>query len=122
MSEKKNGEKVGTKKRKKPKFKRQRGKYKKLGGRWRSPRGMHSKHRKEKREAPAKPKIGYRNPKEIRGLHPSGYEEKLIYNPKEIEKLNKEKHAVRIAGNVGKRKREKIIEKAESKDLKILNK
>ncbi len=113
---------VTRKKRKKPSFRRQRTRYTKLKDNWRKPRGTHSKQRKGKREAPKKPNIGYRQPKEIRGLPPTGYEDKLIHNPKELEELNPEKHAVRIAGNVGKRKREKIIEKAESKNLKIINK
>ncbi len=109
-------------KRKKPKFKRQRTRYKKLKENWRRPRGMNSKQRKGKKETPKKPSIGYGQPREIRGLHPSGYEDKLIHNPNQIEKLNPEKHAIRIAGSVGKRKKEKIIEKAEDKNFKIINK
>lgn len=110
------------KKKKKPNFKRQRTRYKKIKENWRKPRGMNSKQKKGKKETPKMPTVGYRQPREIRGLHPSGYEDKLIHNPKQIEELDSEKHAVRIAGSVGRRKREKIIEKAEKENFKIINK
>lgn len=115
-------ESIDKDKKKKPNFKRQGSHKKKTKKSWRTPRGMNSKQRKGKKETPSIPKIGYRQPKDIRGLHPSGYRDKLIHNTKELEELDPEKDAVRISSSVGKRKRNKIIEKAEEKDLKILNK
>ena len=66
-------------------------------------------------------KVGYRTPKKYRGLHPSGYEEILVHRPEDLEKLNPETHAVRIAGSVGMRKRILIVEEAEKLGLKVLN-
>ena len=54
-------------------FKRQEyARYKKLGTKWRRPRGKTSKMRRYEAGKPAMPAIGYRTPKAIRDLHPSG--------------------------------------------------
>ncbi|MFB6158223.1 MAG: 50S ribosomal protein L32e [Candidatus Nanohalobium sp.] len=87
---------------------------------WRSPDGGHSKVRLEKNGAAPKPKIGYRAPSEIRGRHPSGYEEVLVHNTGDLEEIE-EGEAARIASKVGGRKREQIIEKADEEDIKVLN-
>jgi len=109
-------------KRKKPVFVRKRGGiYKRLGLKWRAPRGIHSKLRKHKREAGNLPKSGYGSPKSVRGLHPSGFEEFLVYNLKDVEKINPEKQACRIASNVGKKKRLEIMKKAEELKIRVLN-
>lgn len=65
--------------------------------------------------------VGYGSPKSTRGLHPSGYKEVIIYNPNQLEELNPETEAIRIASTVGERKRLAIIEKAEKLGLKVLN-
>lgn len=88
---------------------------------WRKPRGRHSRMRLEKKGAPKKVKIGYRTPKKIRGKHPSGYEEVLVYNTSDLEDINPDEEAVRIASKVGERKRETIVEKAEELEIKVFN-
>ena len=65
--------------------------------------------------------VGYRGPKATRGLHPSGYNEVLVHNTEELEKINPETQAIRIAHTVGKRKRAKILVEARKKKIKILN-
>lgn len=108
---------------KRPEFHRQEWfRMKRLGRKWRKPRGLHSKMRKNKGYRPAKVSIGYRGPKKARGLHPSGFEEVLVHNPTELENLDPEKQAVRIGHSVGFRKRELIIEKAEKLGIRVLNK
>jgi large subunit ribosomal protein L32e len=109
-------------KRKKPAFIRKRGKiYKRLGLKWRAPRGIHSKLRMHKKEAGNLPRPGYGSPKSVRGLHPSGFEEFLVYNLKDLEKINPEKQACRISATVGKKKRLEIMKKAEELKIKVLN-
>ncbi|MFQ6135803.1 MAG: 50S ribosomal protein L32e [Candidatus Hydrothermarchaeales archaeon] len=109
-------------KKKKPKFKRQESaRYKKLGDKWRKPRGIHSKLRKGKRGKGVKPSIGYGNPERIRGVHPSGFREVLISNPSKLDDIDPKTQAVRIAGKVGKRKRGEILKKARKLKLKVLN-
>jgi len=88
---------------------------------WRSPNGRHSRIRLEKKGAPAKPKAGYRTDKEVRGKHPSGYEEVIVNNTDELEELDPETEAARIGGTVGGRKREQIIEKADENEVHVLN-
>ncbi len=88
---------------------------------WRRPRGIHSKVRRKLEGKPPMPGKGYKKPEIVRGLHPSGYREVLVYNLKDLERINKEKEAIRIASTVGKRLRIKIIEKAKELGIKILN-
>ena len=109
-------------KRKKPKFIRQGGKnLKRVGKKWRKPRGSQSKLRKHKKARGFIPHPSYSSPKSVRGLHPSGFEEILIYNVKDLEKINPEKQACRIASTVGKKKRLEIMKKSEELKIKILN-
>ena len=62
-------------------FKRQEyARYKKLGTKWRRPRGETSKMRRYEAGKPAMPSIGYRTPRATRGLHPSGYKDVLVNN------------------------------------------
>jgi large subunit ribosomal protein L32e len=68
-----------------------------------------------------RPKIGYRNQKEIRNIHPSGYKEIRIENVNDLEKVNVKENAIRIGATVGKRKRNDIIKKANEKGIWILN-
>ena len=97
-------------------------KNRKLSGKsWRNPVGKHSNVRLEKKHAPAKPKIGYRTDKEIRGKHPSGYDEVMVHNTDDLEQIKPEEEAARIGSTVGGRKKAQILEKAEDQDIKVLN-
>ncbi|MGC8691725.1 MAG: 50S ribosomal protein L32e [Thermoplasmata archaeon] len=108
--------------RKRPAFLRQEWfRYKKLGKAWRRPKGKHSKMRERKKYRPPMVDSGYRGPKKVRGLHPSGYRDILVYNVKQLMEINPEMDAIRIAGSVGKRKRKEIYERAKSLGIKILN-
>ncbi|MCS7126716.1 MAG: 50S ribosomal protein L32e [Aigarchaeota archaeon] len=109
-------------KNKRPDFVRQESwRYVRLKPNWRKPRGKDSKMRLQKSGAPQLVKVGYRTPKAYRDLHPSGLKEVLVHRIEELEDLNPEVHAVRIAGSVGKMKKIKIMQEAEKKGLKVLN-
>ncbi len=97
------------------------GKKKQLSGSWRKPRGQHNKQREQKKAKGALPKPGFGSPIAVRGMHPSGFYEVLIYTLDDLESLNPKTHAVRIAANIGGRKRGSIQEKALSAGLKVLN-
>jgi large subunit ribosomal protein L32e len=88
---------------------------------WRKPKGNDNKMRLQLKGYPPIVKIGYRNPREIRGLHPSGLEPVIVDNEKAIETLDPTKHLVIISATTGLRKRQKLIEVAEKKGLKIAN-
>jgi large subunit ribosomal protein L32e len=68
-----------------------------------------------------RPKIGYRNVKEIRGIHPSGYVEVRVENLNDLKKVDEKINAIRIGATVGKRKRNEIVKEANKKGIWILN-
>ena len=105
-------------------FKRQEyARYKKLGTKWRRPRGKTSKMRRYEAGKPAMPSIGYRTPRVTRGLHPSGYKDVLVNNMKELECLlmNKDKYCAEIGKNVGAALRVKMLKKAKELGVDITN-
>ncbi|MEE9490488.1 MAG: 50S ribosomal protein L32e [Thermoplasmata archaeon] len=109
-------------KRKRPAFRRQEWfRYKKLGKSWRKPRGLHSKTRKGLKYRPKMVSIGYRSPRKVRGLHPSGFGDALIHNVKELEVLDPKTQAARIGHSVGSRKRVEIEARADEIGIRILN-
>jgi large subunit ribosomal protein L32e len=105
-----------------PAFRRQEWfRYKRLGTEWRRPRGHHSKLRRHLGYRPSMPSAGYRGPRTVRGLHPSGFREVLVHRPAELDGVNPETHAARIAHSVGTRKRVSIQERADELGIRILN-
>jgi large subunit ribosomal protein L32e len=95
--------------------------YKRIPHNWRRPDGITSKMRKNLKYRPSKVRIGFRGPRDARGLHPSGFEEILVYNVNDIGKINPKTQAARIGGTVGTKKRIEIEKKAEELDIRILN-
>lgn len=97
------------------------GKKSQLSDSWRKPRGQHNKQREQKKAKGNLPKPGFGSPLAVRGMHPSGFYEVLVYTADDIEGLDAKTQAVRIAAKVGNRKRAGIQEKALSAGLKVLN-
>jgi len=95
--------------------------YKRIPKNWRRPDGLTSSMRQHKKYRPNVVSIGYRGPKEVRGLHASGFEEVLVHNVTDLEQLNPATQAARISGTVGTKKRMDIAKKAEELDVRILN-
>jgi large subunit ribosomal protein L32e len=107
---------------KRPTFKRQNWfRYKRLGDKWRRPRGIHSKMRRHFKYRIPVVKSGFRGPASVRGLHPSGFEEVLVNNLKEVENVDPKTQAIRIASTVGDKKREMIITKADELGIRVFN-
>ncbi len=94
--------------------------YKKLGLKWRRPKGLQSKLRRKIKGNGNIPSIGYRTSKKERYLHPSGKKEVLVSNTGDLDSLNKEV-VIRIASTVGRKKRIEIINKAKKMNLRVLN-
>ena len=93
---------------------------KKKWQKWRKPRGIDIYFKREDGLVPGK---GYRTWKKIRFVHPSGYKEKLVKNIQEMQNLEskKEKVAARISRTVGKKKKAKILQKADELKILVLN-
>ena len=106
----------------KPKFNRQdHHKKKRVPTSWRRPRGQLSKQRKGVKGKGDSVQAGFRTPTEIRGRHPSGFEEVYVHNTDDLEGVDGDEEAVRIASSVGGRKRERIEEQAEDSGIRVLN-
>jgi len=105
-----------------PKFVRQESwRYDRLAENWRKPKGKDNKMRKQFSGVPPIVKIGYRGPKAARGLHPSGYIDHIVFNVKDLVRLDPTKDAARLAHTVGTRKRKEILAKATNIGIKVLN-
>ena len=105
-----------------PAFKRQEWfRYPKLGEKWRSPKGIHSKMKRKFKRRPHVVAIGYRGPASVRGLHPSGFEEKMVFTLNDLDGVDPKKQAVRIGGTVGTKKRITIEDRAEELGIRVLN-
>ena len=108
--------------RKRPAFKRQNWfRYKRLGQKWRKPRGMHSKMRARRKYRPPMASVSYRGPAAARGLHPSGFAEVAVHRPVDLEVMDPQREAARIAATVGDRKREIIEARATELKIRVLN-
>lgn len=105
-----------------PAFKRQEWfRYSKLGEKWRKPKGIHSKMKRQLKRRPPMVDIGFRGPVAARDLHPSGFEEVLVYNVDGLESIDPKKQAVRIGGTVGTKKRIAIEDRAAELGIRVLN-
>ncbi len=105
-----------------PAFKRQEWfRYSKLGEQWRKPKGIHSKMKRQLKRRPPMVDIGFRGPVAARDLHPSGFEEVLVYNVDGLEGIDPKKQAVRIGGTVGTKKRLAIEDRADELGIRVLN-
>ena len=95
--------------------------YARLSEAWRKPKGIDNHQRKQKKGWPRIVRAGFGGPKIARGLHPSGYTDNLVYNLKDLEKLDPKTDGIRFAHGVGKRKRLTILTKAKERNFKIFN-
>jgi len=88
---------------------------------WRKPRGNLSKQRRGIKGKGDTVEAGFRGPAAVRGRHPSGFEEVRVHNAADLEDVDGDTQAVRIASSVGDRKRERIEEDAADREIRVLN-
>jgi large subunit ribosomal protein L32e len=88
---------------------------------WRRPRGKLSKQRRGVKGKGDTVEAGFRTPEAARGKHPSGFEEVRVHNVDDLDGVDGDTEAVRIASKVGARKRERIEEVAEDEGIRVLN-
>lgn len=87
-------------------------------GKWRKPRGIDTKRKKENG---ASPRPGYGSLAETKNIHPSGFREILVANPRQLAGVQKENTAVRISRTVGQKKRREIVKQANNLGIHVLN-
>lgn len=105
----------------KPKFIRQdANKFKKLGIKWRKPKGIHSKMRNYFKGHRRNVSVGWKAPRNIRGLV-GKLNNVVVYTLKQIEMVEPGVHAITIAGSVGLMKKVSMINKARERGIRILN-
>jgi large subunit ribosomal protein L32e len=95
--------------------------FKRLGVSWHKPRGIHNKMRRHYGYRPPIVSIGYRGPKEVRGYHSSGFQEVMVHNPSQLEKVDAKTQAVRVGGSVGYKKKLAIEKRADELGIRVLN-
>ncbi len=107
---------------KRPKFSKfESWRFVRLKDHWRQPKGIDNKMRQNRRGWPKSVNVGWGSPKAVRGLHPSGREEVLVFNVGDLAIIDPETQAARIGGSVGMRKKATIVEEALKREIKILN-
>jgi len=110
------------KQRKKPGFFMQDShKKKRLDNKWRRPRGSDSKMRVSRRGYRRSVEIGWRSPREIRGVHPSGLRPRLVSSVSELKGIDQKTEAALLSASVGTRKRILIVSEAIKRGITILN-
>lgn len=95
--------------------------YKRVSATYRRPRGFHSKMREHRKGNLRLPEAGFRAPVEIRGFHPCGLQETLVFNESMLTSVNPKLYAIRISATVAHPKKMKIADGAKKLGLKILN-
>lgn len=88
---------------------------------WRKPKGLHSKMRRRFSYRTNIVSIGYGGPKQARCLHPSGFQEVVVHNVKDLEGIDPKVQAARVGHTVGMRKRTQIEDRADELEIRILN-
>ena len=89
--------------------------------RWRRPKGIDNKMRQKRKGWPRTVNVGFRSPKSVRHLHPSGKEEVAVFNVGDLTIVDPETQVARIGGTVGRRKRRSILKEAIELGIRVLN-
>ncbi len=115
-------EKKIIRKKKYPKFERQRTHTKKrLGNKWRKPKGIQSKLRRQVKGHSKLVRIGYGGDKRTKGMDRNALIPSRICNLKDLKELEKDKNSVIISHKVGLKNKLTIIKECLSKGFNIQN-
>ena len=107
---------------KRPKFRRfESWRFVRIKDHWRKPKGIDNHMRLNLRGWPKVVNVGYRSPKQVRHLHPSGNEEVAVHNVGDLAIIDPETQVARIGGSVGTKKRINIVREADLRSIRILN-
>ncbi len=88
---------------------------------WRKPKGIDNKMRLQLKGYPPIVKVGYGSPRDIRGLHPSGLKPVWVRTLSDLDNVDPETEIVYISSSVGLRLKNKIIEAARERGIRVAN-
>ena len=88
---------------------------------WRKPHGMDNKQRRNYKYRGSLVRIGHGKVNAASGLHPSGFEEVMVHNTRDLDQIDAETQAARVGATVGGRKRENIHARADELGIRVLN-
>ena len=88
---------------------------------WRKPHGMDNKQRRNFKYRGSLVRIGHGKVNAASGLHPSGFEEVMVHNARDLDQIDAETQAARVGATVGGRKRENIHARADELGIRVLN-
>ena len=88
---------------------------------WRKPHGMDNKQRRNYKYRGSLVRIGHGKVNAASGLHPSGFEEVMVHNTRDLDQIDAETQAARVGATVGVRKRENIHSRADELGIRVLN-
>ena len=88
---------------------------------WRKPHGMDNKQRRNFKNRGSLVRIGHGKVNAASGLHPSGFEEVMVHNTRDLDQIDAETQAARVGATVGGRKRENIHARADELGIRVLN-
>ncbi len=109
-------------KKKLPSFKRQESaRRKKLGTKWRKPKGVQSKLRLRRRGKPAMVSIGYKTFSKLRHSNEEGKFPFLISSFSDLNSFDSEKNFAILSSKIGNKKRLQIFEKAKKQKISFSN-
>lgn len=92
-----------------------------LKRKWRKPKGLHSKLRLNKRGKYKNVSKGYRSPRQVRGLHKTGLEERRVDNINQLHGLDHKRHGIIISSATGRKNRIGILKKSKELGFDVLN-
>lgn len=108
--------------RRRPRFIRQESwRFGRLRPMWRKPKGVDNKVRRQDKGAVVLVRVGYRGPRESRGLHPSGHYEILVHRTADLQALVPGRDVARMGSTVGARKRALILTRAKELGIRVVN-
>ena len=82
---------------------------------------MDNKQRRNYKYRGSLVRIGHGKVNAASGLHPSGFEEVMVHNSRDLDQIDAETQAARVGSTVGGRKRENIYSRADELGIRVLN-
>ena len=88
---------------------------------WRKPKGMGNKVRRNRRGKPSMPQVGFGSPRAVRAMNKYGFKEVVVSNIKDLEAIDSKTQAAVLSKTLGSRKKLDLLAKAKTLKIKIAN-